>query len=49
MQYPAAEVIDGDAVIAHEFTHVLLPNSKRMLAENLAVYRQNSPPGSAPP
>jgi hypothetical protein len=23
MQYPAVEVIDGEAMIAHEFTHVL--------------------------
>jgi hypothetical protein len=41
MLFPAAEVIAGEAAIAHELTHVYFPNGNRMLAEGLAVYLQH--------
>ena len=41
MQFPADEVIAGEAAIAHELTHVFFPNGNRMLAEGLAVYLQH--------
>jgi hypothetical protein len=41
MLFPAAEVIAGEAAIAHELTHVYFPNGNRMLAEGLAVYVQH--------
>jgi hypothetical protein len=41
LDFPAPEVAIGQAAIAHELTHVYLPNGNRMLAEGLAVYVQH--------
>lgn len=40
MEFPAHRVVAGEAAIAHELVHVLLPNGNRMLAEGLATYLQ---------
>jgi hypothetical protein len=40
MEFPAHRVVAGEAAIAHELIHVLLPNGNRMLAEGLASYLQ---------
>jgi hypothetical protein len=41
MEFPAHRVVAGEAAIAHELVHVLLPNGNRMLAEGLATYLQH--------
>lgn len=41
MEFPAPEVIDGEAAIAHEIAHVYFPNGNRMLAEGLPIYLQH--------
>jgi hypothetical protein len=40
MEFPARRVKSRAAAIAHELTHVLLPNGNRFLAEGLAIYIQ---------
>ncbi len=40
MEFPAHRVVAGEAALAHELVHVLLPNGNRMLAEGLATYLQ---------
>jgi hypothetical protein len=40
IEFPAWKAIAGEAVIAHELTHVYFPNGNRFLAEGLAVYMQ---------
>ena len=40
MDFPAREVEIGQTGIAHELTHLYLPNGNRLLAEGLAVYVQ---------
>jgi hypothetical protein len=42
MDFPAPEVVIGKTAIAHELTHVVLPNGNRLLAEGLAVYVQQA-------
>jgi hypothetical protein len=41
MEFPASEVISGEAAIAHELAHVYFPNGNRMLAEGLPIYVQH--------
>lgn len=41
MDFPARRVAVGNAAIAHELTHVFLPNGNRFLAEGLAIYLQS--------
>jgi hypothetical protein len=40
IDFPASEVEVGKTGIAHELTHIVLPNGNRFLAEGLAVYVQ---------
>jgi hypothetical protein len=40
MDFPGPEVAMGQTGIAHELTHIYLPNGNRLLAEGLAVYVQ---------
>jgi len=41
MEFPAHRVVAGEAAIAHELVHVLLPNGNRMLAERLVTNLQH--------